>query len=152
MTFLSPIAENTSKVLEYLEKYEKAIKEIEPFFILENRKLIEICQNIPKRQCEFKRYAAELKSIQELIELRRDTHEGKKWKSLNEHNARALASKDIQQYIKGDNEYVSLSELILEIGFLRSNINAIIDALDTMNWQVGHITKMAVASLQDYEL
>jgi len=152
MTFLSPIAEDAAKVLSYIEKYEKAINDIEPFFTLEGRKLVEICQNIPKKIVEFKRYAAELKSIQDLLELRRDEHEGKKWKGLNEHNKRQLSTKDIQQYIKGDAEFVSLSELMLEIGFLRSNVNAVIEALDTMNWQVGHIAKVYIASLSEMVL
>jgi hypothetical protein len=66
--------------------------------------------------------------------------------------SRQLSQTDIKQYIKGDPEFVEMSELILEITHLRNSINGIIDALDTMNWQMGHITKMAVASLEEYVL
>lgn len=152
MTFLSPIASNTDKVLDYIETYETALEEIKPFFDLKNRKLVEICQNIPKEIARFKRYAAELKSIEELISIKRDEYVGKRWKAYNETNSRTLAAKDIQQYINGEKDFVDYSELILEVTYLRNNINAVIEALDIMNWQVGHITKMAVASIEEYTL
>lgn len=152
MTFLSPIAENTHKVLEYLDGYQKAISSIEPFFVLEGRKLVEICQNIPKELVRFKRYAAELKSIEELLTVRREEYEGQRWKLYNQTNNKQLTTKDIQQYIKGEKEYVDYCELILEITFLRNNMNAIIESLDVMNWQMGHITKLQVSMLEQVVL
>ena len=152
MTFLSPIAENVHLVLDYIETYKAKIAEVKPFFTLEGRKLVEICQNIPKRIAEFKTYEAELKSIEELLTIRRDKIEGLRYKSLNEGNSRHLSQTDIKQYIKGDAEFVEMSELILEISFLRKKMEAIIEGLNIMNWQVGHITKLAIASLEEYVL
>jgi|694.fasta_scaffold60932_5 hypothetical protein len=152
MTFLSPIADNVHLVLEYIDRYETRIEEVKPFFTLEGRKLVEVCRNIPKKLAEFKIYAAELKSIEELLSIRRDKIEGVRHKAYNEGYSRQLSQTDIKQYIKGDPEFVEMSELILEITHLRNSINGIIDALDTMNWQMGHITKMAVASLEEYVL
>jgi hypothetical protein len=148
MTFLSPIASDSFKVIDYIEGYEKAITEIEPFFTLEGRKLVEICQNLPKEMYRFKKMSSELKSMYELIELRRDEHEGKKHKALNEGNHRTLTSKDIQQYIKGDKEFVDLSELMLEINFLRQKTAAILEAMDIMHWQMSNVTKLHVASIE----
>lgn len=152
MTFLSPIAADTNKVVDYIEQYEHAITEIEPFFTLEGRKLVEICQNLPKKMFEFKKMAGELKSMYELIELRRDEHEGKKYKALNEGNHRSLGAKDIQQYIKGDKDYVDLSELMLEISFLRQKVAAILEAMDVMHWQLSNMTKLHVASISEIVL
>lgn len=148
MTFLSPIAADTFKVIDYIEGYEKQITAIEPFFTLEGRKLVEICQNLPKEMYNFKRMAGELKSMHELIELRRDEHEGKKYKALNESNHRSLGAKDIQQYIKGDKEYVDLSELMLEISFLRQKVASVLEAMDIMHWQMSNVTKLHVASIE----
>lgn len=148
MTFLSPIAKDITLVLQYIDRYEQAIEDVEPYFTLESRKVAEVCATVPRKTAQFRTYGAELKSIASLLELRRDEIEGRRWKAYNEGNNKQLTSKDIQQYIKGDAEYVNTSELLLEIEFLRNKINAIIDALDTLHWQLNNIVKLQIASLE----
>lgn len=149
-TFLAPISKDITKVLDYIDRYESACLSIEPFFTLDGKKLLDICNTLPRKTLEFKQYDAELKSIIELLELKKSKVEGEKWKTLLEHNARHLASKDIQQYIKGDAEYVDISELIVEISHVRNKVNSVIEALDIMHWQLNNSTKLAVASLEDF--
>lgn len=149
MTLLTPIAADTLKVIDYLDRYEKVIEEVAPFFNLEGRKIVEICQNIPKKTFEFRKYASELKAIYELIDLRRGQVESKKYRNFNESYSRALSQKDIQQYVKGDKEFVDLSEVLLEIQLLRQNVDAIIEALNVMHWQMNNVTRMHCASLSE---
>jgi selenocysteine-specific translation elongation factor len=152
MTFLAPISTNPTLVVNYIERYEKAISDIEPFFSQEGQKLIELCQRLPQETFKFKRYLAELKSIESLLELQRAEFEGKKYKSLLETNQRALAARDIQQYIKGDKDFVHKSELILEISHIKQQLEAVLEGLNIMHWQLNNQTKLVVASLEEYEL
>lgn len=152
MTFLAPLSVNPTLVVDYIDRYERAIIDIEPFFQQEGQKLIELCQRLPQEIFKFKRYLAELRSIESLLELQRAEFEGKKYKSLLETNQRALAARDIQQYIKGDKDYVQKSELILEISHIKQQLEAVLEGLNIMHWQLNNQTKLVVASLEEYEL
>ena len=152
MTFLTPIANDSTKVLEYIDKFETALSEIEPFFNLTGQKLSVVCQLIPVKIKDFKKYAAQLKSIEELLITRRDSVESVKWKFYTEGYSCKLTAKDVQQYIKGDPTYVELSELILEITYLHGAISSVLEGLNAMHWQMNNVTKIVIASLDEYTL
>lgn len=149
---LADISKDITKVLIYLEQYITALEEIEPFFELEGRKIVEICENVPKKTAIFKHYSSELKAVINLIVLKQSEFEGKKWRSYNEGYSRQLSAKDIQNYIKGEKDYNDFSEFILEVQLVKDKIDDVIEALNVMHWQMSNITKLHIASLEDYEL
>lgn len=149
MSFLLKISENIDNVITYIDKYEKAIDAAEETLAYDGRKIEDICKNLPLITHKYKSYAAELKSLQEYLEFKREEVEGKKWKGFNEGYSRQLSAKDISQYIKGDKDYVHHTELILEVIHLRSQMNAVLDGIECLHWQSSNIVKLRVASLEE---
>lgn len=149
MAFLFKLSENLEKVIEHLEKYDVAIKDAEELFEMEGKKLEFLCRTLPANMARYDEYQGELKSLEDYLKARRDVVESKLWKKYVEGYSRQLSTRDIQAYIMGDTEYVTYTELILEVTHVKSQISAIVKALEQGGWMLSHITKLRVAEMQD---
>ena len=66
--------------------------------------------------------------------------------------ARALTSRDAEKYADGEEEVINIDTLINEVAFLRNRYLGIMKAIDAKQWQLGHITKLKVAGMEDYSI
>lgn len=137
------------QLLLLITKYEQYVENAEPLFDITGRKLEEVCKILPKNLAVYDRYYQEMKTLEEWMIVKREKIQSKLWKKFLEGYPRALASKDIQMYIQGDAEYVEFTEIIIEVSNIKSKLQSIVKAFDSMSWMLGHITKIRVAELQD---
>jgi hypothetical protein len=149
MSFLFRLSENLEKVIEHIAKYETAIAEAEELFNMEGKKLEYLCRVLPANIVRYDEYHNELKSLEDYLKAKRDVIESKLWKKYVEGYSRALSTRDIQAYIQGDAEYVSYTELILEVVHVKTQIKSIVEAFGQMGWMLSHVTKLRVAEMQD---
>lgn len=150
MSFLLLLDENNlAQLIPYLDKYEKMIEEIAPFFDMNGKKLEAMCKELPHYVSNYDQSYQELKSLEEWVTSKREKVVAKLWKKYTEGYSRALTARDIQAYIAGEPDYVAFTEFILEIGNLKGKFQSITKALDQMNWMLSHITKLRVAEMQD---
>lgn len=81
------------------------------------------------------------------IELRRIR---RKWfKKYLEGYARALTSRDAEKYVDGEDEVVDFETLINEVALLRNKWLGIMKGLEAKQWQLGHITRLRTAGMED---
>jgi len=80
----------------------------------------------------------------QLRKIRRDYFK----KYLEGYN-RALSSRDAEKYVDGEDEVINFEILINEIALLRNRWLGIMKGLDTKQWQLGHITKLRTAGMED---
>jgi len=81
------------------------------------------------------------------IELRRIR---RKWfKKYLEGYARALTSRDAEKYVDGEDEVVDFETLINEVALLRNRWLGIMKGLEAKQWQLGHITRLRTAGMED---
>lgn len=66
-----------------------------------------------------------------------------------EHYQRALSSRDVEKYVDGEEEVVEVELLINEVSLLRNKYLGIMKGLDSKNFQIGSITRLRIAGLDD---
>ena len=81
------------------------------------------------------------------IRIRKTRH--KHYKDFLEHYQRALSSKDAQVYADAEDDVINEDVLINEVALLRNKFLGIMKALESKNFQLGHIARLRTAGLED---
>ncbi len=63
-----------------------------------------------------------------------------------------LIARDIEKYIDGENDVVAWSMATNSLMLIRDQFIGVTTALDTKNWQIGHIVKLRIAGIEDARL
>jgi hypothetical protein len=66
--------------------------------------------------------------------------------------ARALSSRDAEKYVDGEEEVVDFETIINEVALLRNRWLGIMKALESKNFMMGHLIRLKVAGMEDYNL
>lgn len=61
---------------------------------------------------------------------------------------RALSSREAEKYVDGEDEVVTYETLINDVAFIRNKWLGIIKALESKNYQLGHITRLRTAGME----
>jgi hypothetical protein len=69
-------------------------------------------------------------------------------KYLETYN-RQLSSRDAEKYVDGEDSVINLTQLVNQFSLLRNRYLGILKGLDVKQWQIGHITKLRTAGLED---
>ena len=72
-------------------------------------------------------------------------------KYLEAYN-RALTSRDAEKYVDGEQEVIDYETLINEVALLRNKWLGILKGLDSKQWQLGHITRLRTAGMEDISI
>lgn len=73
----------------------------------------------------------------------------KHYKKYLEGYARALTSRDAQVYAEAESEVIDFEVLINEIALIRNKFLGIMKAIESKNFQLGHIARLRAAGLED---
>ena len=91
----------------------------------------------------------EIEAILEFLNIRLRKLRSEKFKKYLEAYNKTLSSRDAEKYIDGEQEVVDMALLINEFALVRNKFLGIIKGLDQKSWQLGHITRLRVAGLDD---
>ena len=97
----------------------------------------------------------QLQEIEALLNYLNVTHRKlrhKHYKHYLEGYNRALTSKDAQVYADAEDEVIDSDVLINEIALLRNKFLGIMKALESKNFQLGHITRLRTAGLEEISI
>lgn len=72
-------------------------------------------------------------------------------KYLENYN-RALSSREAEKYVDGEDEVVDFETIINDVAFVRNKWLGIMKALESKNFQLGHITRLRVAGMEDISI
>ena len=81
------------------------------------------------------------------IELRRER--SKVFRKYLENYNRTLSSRDADKFVDGEQSLIDLSHLVNQFSLLRNKYLGIMKGLDTKQWQIGHITRLRTAGMED---
>ena len=90
-----------------------------------------------------------LNAAVEHFEKQLDKYKSIHYRKYLEKYQRALTSRDVEKYVMGEDEIISISEIINEISLMRNIFMSIIKAYEMKSFQVNNITKLRVAGLED---
>ena len=62
---------------------------------------------------------------------------------------RELSSRDADKYVDGEQEVVHMETLVNEVALLRNRYLGIMKGLEAKQWQLGHITKLRTAGMEN---
>lgn len=72
-------------------------------------------------------------------------------KFLETYN-RQLSSRDAEKYTDGDPDVLGIAMLVNEFALIRNRYIALTKGLDQKSWQIGHITRLRCAGLEDAQV
>lgn len=91
----------------------------------------------------------EIEAILEYLNTNLRKLRSEKFKMYTTAYNKDLSSRDAEKYIDGDKEVVDMAYIINEIAFVRNKYLGISKALEQKSWQIGHITRLRCAGLDD---
>lgn len=128
----------------FYNEYEQAVKELNSEGYIEA-----VAKKLPimmeKRYAQYQVINALMQHYDNLY----DQKHSELYRKYTEHYNRELTSKDINNYILGDPEIISIRDIKIEIGLLREHFASITKGLDCKQYQIGHITKLRIAGLDN---
>ena len=69
-------------------------------------------------------------------------------KYLENYN-RQLSSRDAEKFVDSEQDVIDLTHLTNQFSLLRNQYLGIMKGLDTKQWQIGHITRLRTAGMED---
>jgi hypothetical protein len=72
-------------------------------------------------------------------------------KYLENYN-RSLSSREAEKYVDGEDEVIDYETIINDVALVRNKWLGIMKGLESKNFQLGHITKLRVAGMEDIVL
>ena len=84
------------------------------------------------------------------IELRRER--SKVFRKYLESYNRQLSSRDAEKFVDGEESVITLTHLSNQFALLRNKYLGIMKGLDAKQWQIGHITRLRTAGMEDIVL
>ena len=69
-------------------------------------------------------------------------------KYLENYN-RTLSSRDADKFVDGEQSVIDLTHLVNQFSLLRNKYLGIMKGLDAKQWQIGHITRLRTAGMED---
>ena len=81
------------------------------------------------------------------IELRKERSKTFR-KYLDSYN-RQLSSRDAEKFVDSEDSVIDLTHLCNQYALLRNKYLGIMKGLDTKQWQIGHITRLRTAGMED---
>lgn len=149
MSIISDASADLSSVVSYLKRYEDQLEEIRSIFQIEGKRLEAVNRTLPGYLARYDEIYNELKTLEDFLDKRRDATVAPLWKKYNEKYSRQLTTRDITAYIAGEPDYVSITELMLEVKLLKEKYGAVVKALEQMGWSLKNIVELRIHELQD---
>jgi len=81
------------------------------------------------------------------IELRRER--SKVFRKYLETYNRQLSSRDAEKFVDSEDSVIDLTHLCNQYALLRNKYLGIMKGLDAKQWQIGHITRLRTAGMED---
>lgn len=139
--------EPLAKIAKRLETYEIVIQSSAPVFELSGRKLEDLCKQHPQDLSMYNLLLQECKTIEQYVETKVEEVEGQAYRRYIESNARALGATELKQYVKSDPSYVEAKTVLVEVNHVKRQLEAIVNALESMGWTLSNITKLRIAEM-----
>jgi hypothetical protein len=94
----------------------------------------------------------EIEAILKHLNVKYDKMRSDHYRKYLERYQRDLSDRAIEKYIDGEEDIVSMSVLINEVGLIRNKYLALMKGLEIKHYQIGNITKLRVVGMEDVNL
>lgn len=148
-TVLAKASNDIYSLVDRMTKANLYLDNVEEKLNFDGKNLEQICKDHAKNVFQASKWMNEMKALEEFLEMKVKDIESKHWKKYNENHGRSLTTRDIQAYIAGEPDYVTMRELQLEVVYVKAQVQSIHEALKDMGWQIKYVTDLRINELQE---
>lgn len=130
-----------------LQIYEELITAAESMFELKGKVLEDAVKEHLQNLALYDTMLQECKTIEFFLETKKEETEATLHRHYLENSQRQLGARDLTMYIRGDPQMVEVNQVLLEVGHVKRQLEAVVEAFKTMGWSLSNIVKLRVVQI-----
>tara|TARA_R110001592_G_scaffold195100_1_gene442746 strand:+ start:215 stop:676 length:462 start_codon:yes stop_codon:yes gene_type:complete len=147
-THYNNIVKDLSNIVPAIEYYEKELNEAR--WEVKIKGSLEKASSSLPGLTEFRfNQLQEIEAILEHLNIELRKERSTVFRKYLESYNRTLSSRDADKFVDGEQSVIDLSHLVNQFSLLRNKYLGIMKGLDTKQWQIGHITRLRTAGMED---
>ena len=151
MNWYSRITANLAVIPDFIEHYERQLEDA--------REDVRIRGKIEKNLADLPgitehrfNQLQEIEAILNYLNIQLNKIRRKHFQKYLEGYNRALSAREAEKYVDGEEEVVDFETIINDVALIRNKWLGVMKALESKNFQLGHITRLRVAGMEDISL
>ena len=147
-TWYNSVVSDLSKIVDCIDYYESELEEAKYECGIKGGLEKQSAQLPGITEHRFNQLQ-EIEAILEHLNIALRKERSSVFRKYLEHYNRQLSSRDAEKYVDGEQSVIDLTHLCNQFSLLRNKYLGIMKGLDTKQWQIGHITRLRTAGLED---
>lgn len=143
------VTSDLGKLPEFISHFEEELVEAKKELSMRGKSLEKHAAELPGIVENRFNQLQEIEAVLEHVNLLKYKTRSKRTKHYFEGYAKALSFREAEKYAEGDKEYYDVCVLVNEVSLLRNQFLGIHKGLDQKSWQLGNITRLRCAGLDD---
>jgi hypothetical protein len=152
MSVLDELGPNNTGLLQLLEKYEDDLSQYEKDLTLKGKLLGFALKEQPTRSAYYNDRAIELSTLVKHFELQVKKVKSSLTRQYNENYNPALSDRMLEKYIDGEESYLSMNSLLLEVKELASKYEMVVEAFNRRGFALRDLTLCHINEIQGVSL
>ena len=142
------IVKDLSNIVTAIEYYEKELEDAK--WEVKIKGSLEKASSSLPGLTEFRfNQLQEIEAILEHLNIELRKERSITFRKYLEHYNRTLSSRDAEKFVDSEQSVIDLTHLTNQFSLLRNKYLGIMKGLDTKQWQIGHITRLRTAGMED---
>lgn len=141
--------EDFSTVADAFEWFEKEYADAQSELDVRGKRIEDVSKRLPGIvEYRYGQYV-EVKAIVDYLETMEIKARGEARKRYVEHYNRALTERQVERYAEADDNVVAIRLIIAQMKMMRDKFEGLTKGYEHMLFQIGHITKLRIAHMED---
>ena len=142
------VVEDLGKIVDSIDYYEKQLEEAK--YECSIKGSLEKSKSSSTGITEHRfNQLQEIEAILEHLNIELRKERSKTFRKYLESYNRTLSSRDAEKFVDSEDSVINLTHLCNQYSLLRNKYLGIMKGLDTKQWQIGHITRLRTAGMED---
>tara|TARA_B100000405_G_C16383355_1_gene300126 strand:- start:63 stop:524 length:462 start_codon:yes stop_codon:yes gene_type:complete len=142
------VVEDLGKIVDSIDYYEKQLEEAKYECSIKGS-LEKSSAALPGITEHRFNQLQEIEAILEHLNIELRKERSKTFRKFLESYNRQLSSRDAEKFVDSEPSVINLTHLCNQYSLLRNKYLGIMKGLDTKQWQIGHITRLRTAGMED---
>ena len=142
------VVEDLGKIVDSIDYYEKELEEAKYECSIKGS-LEKSSAALPGITEHRFNQLQEIEAILEHLNIELRKERSKTFRKFLESYNRQLSSRDAEKFVDSEPSVINLTHLCNQYSLLRNKYLGIMKGLDTKQWQIGHITRLRTAGMED---
>ena len=147
-TWYNKVVDNLGNIVDAIEYFELELQEAKYECIIKGS-LEKSSAALPGLTEHRFNQLQEIEAILEHLNISLRKERSMVFRKYFETYNRQLTSRDAEKYVDGEDSVINLTHLCNQFALLRNKYLGIMKGLDTKQWQIGHITRLRTAGMED---